>query len=146
MESSVPSHAEKDTAKIAQDLAKRLPEQEIIFLNGDLGAGKTVFARALIRALCDAPNMEVISPTFTLVQSYETPKTTIHHYDLYRIEDPEEIFELGWEDSMASGITIIEWPERLGPYTPASYLDITITNVENEKDHRTITIHPHCPK
>lgn len=135
---------EDETIKAAQGLAKGLKPQDIILLSGTLGAGKTVFARALIRELCEQPNLEVISPTFTLVQTYDAPPeskiTQIHHYDFYRLEDPDEIFELGWEDSLADGITIAEWPERLGPYKPASYLDISILTRENQSDQREIQI------
>ena len=134
------SNCESDTIKAAQDLAKNLMPNEIIFLNGTLGMGKTVFARALIRALCKDDTLEVISPTFTLVQTYDADLAPISHYDLYRIEDPDEIFELGWEDSLADGITIVEWPQRLGPYVPTSYLDISITNANNQSDQRQIQI------
>ena len=131
------SQSEADTIKAAKDLSKTLQSPDIILLNGNLGMGKTVFARALIRALCDNPDLEVVSPTFTLLQTYESPNFDIHHYDLYRIEDPDEILELGWEDSLHDGITIVEWPERLGAYKPSQYLDITISNSDN---HRKILI------
>ena len=134
------SHCEADTEKAAQDLAPTLKSPQIIFLNGNLGMGKTVFARALIRALCNEPTLEVVSPTFTLVQTYESDATPIFHYDLYRIEDPDEILNLGWEDSIIEGITIIEWPERLGAYKPPRYLDITLTNSDNSDTHREILI------
>ena len=133
---------EEETAKAAQTLAKDLKEGNIILLNGTLGAGKTVFARALIRALCKNDSLEVLSPTFTLVQTYESEQAEIHHYDLYRLEDPEEILQIGWEDSLAQAITIVEWPERLGPHKPIEALDITITIDENT-NNRTITINRH---
>jgi len=134
------SKSEAETAKAAQDLATTLKSPQIIFLNGTLGMGKTVFARALIRALSNEPNLEVVSPTFTLLQTYETDNAPIYHYDLYRIEDPDEILELGWEESISAGITIVEWPERLGAYKPAQYLDITLSNSDNDPDHREIHI------
>ena len=134
------SKSEEETAQAAQSLAKEIKAPQIILLNGNLGMGKTVFARALIRALCDNPELEVISPTFTLVQTYETDATIINHYDLYRIEDPEEILELGWEEEIHDSITIVEWPERLGPYKPSQYLDITLSNSDNSNNHREILI------
>lgn len=134
------SKSEKDTIEAAVDLAKTLNPPQIILLSGNLGMGKTVFARALIRTLTKEANLEVVSPTFTLVQTYETPDFPIFHYDLYRIEDPGEIPELGWEDSIHEGITLVEWPERLGAYKPSEYLDITISNSDNSKDHREILI------
>jgi len=132
--------SESDTEKAAQELAKDIATPNIIFLNGTLGMGKTVFARALIRALCNQPNLEVVSPTFTIVQTYEAPDFNINHYDLYRIENPDEIQELGWEDAIYDGITIVEWPERLGAYKPSQYLDITLSNSDNNPNHREILI------
>ncbi len=134
------SQSEKDTIQIAADLASTLQSSDIILLHGNLGMGKTVFARALIRTLTKQPDLEVCSPTFTLVQTYETQDCPIFHYDLYRIEDPDEILELGWEESLYNGITIVEWPERLGGYKPSQYLDITISNGDNASNHREILI------
>ena len=134
------SQSEEETAKAAQGLAATLASPQIILLNGNLGMGKTVFARALIRALTGNSDLEVVSPTFTLLQTYETKDMPIYHYDLYRIEEPDEILELGWEETITEGITIVEWPERLGAYKPAQYLDITISNSDNNPDHREILI------
>ncbi len=128
------SQCEQDTITIAQKLAHTLNKNEIILLTGTLGAGKSVFARALIRALTGNPDIDVPSPTFTLVQNYEAKNgTPIDHYDLYRLEDPEEIYELGWEDSISEGITIVEWPERLGNLTPPNALKISIEIDNNEE-------------
>jgi tRNA threonylcarbamoyladenosine biosynthesis protein TsaE len=134
------SKSPDDTARAARDLAAKLESRSVIFLYGTLGMGKTVFARALIRALSNDETLEVPSPTFTLVQTYDTDKATLFHFDLYRLEDAEEIFELGWEDALAEGITIVEWPERLGPYIPARRLDITFSAVENDTNARQILI------
>jgi len=137
---TITSNSEANTIKAAQDLATTLKKPTILCLYGDLGMGKSVFARALIRALCNDETLEVPSPTFTLVQTYEDCEIPIHHYDLYRIKKPEEIFELGWEESCANAITIVEWPERLGAYKPLETLDITITKSENSNNHREIQI------
>lgn len=137
---SVISHSEDETVSCAQDLAKTLSPGRCVFLRGDLGAGKTVFARALIRALTQAPELEVPSPTFTLVQTYETDSGPIWHFDLYRIKDPEEIYELGWEEAIHNAITIIEWPERLEHLMPGRYIDIHIENSNDGENARIITI------
>lgn len=131
---------EEETAKIAADLAPSLKSGDIVLLHGTLGMGKTVFARALIRALTGNAEEDVPSPTFTLVQTYDAPAGPIYHYDLYRIEDPDEIPELGWEDALADGIIIVEWPERLGPYKPAQTLDISLSSVDNNPSARQIQI------
>ena len=137
---SIHSKSESDTIKAAQTFAKRITEPKIILLNGNLGTGKTVFARSFIRTLCNDQTIEVVSPTFTLLQSYDSDIAPIYHYDLYRIEDPDEILELDWEDATYNAITLIEWPERLGPYKPKSYLDITLSNVDNSENQRMIQI------
>ncbi len=101
---------------------------DVITLTGPLGAGKSVLARAFVRALT-APDEEVPSPTFTLVQTYEPADPDaplLWHFDLYRLEDPEEAVALDIEDAFADGISLIEWPDRLGPWLPASRLDVTL--------------------
>lgn len=118
------SESEKETSEIAAQFAPRLRGGDVLCLHGTLGIGKSVFARALIRALARDPLLEVPSPTFTLVQLYDTKDATVFHFDLYRIEDPEEIFELGWEEACAEGIVIVEWPERLGPHLPVPRIDV----------------------
>ena len=126
-----PSIALKDetaTAALARRLAPHLKPGDVVALTGDLGAGKTNFARALIRALSGSEGSarEVPSPTFTLVQAYETPAGPIHHFDLYRIQSPDELTEIGWDEALADGIVLIEWPERAGTFLPADRLNITL--------------------
>ena len=140
------THSEKETAQIAENLAPSLKSGDIILLHGTLGMGKSVFARALIRKLTGQADLDVPSPTFTLVQLYESRSFPIHHYDLYRIEEPEEILQLGWEDSLAEGIVIVEWPERLGPYKPTARLDITLSAIDNDDNAQyvnLVSISPH---
>lgn len=101
------------TEALAKDLAPLLKPQDVILLSGDLGVGKTAFSRALIRALT-SPHEEVPSPTFTLVQLYPTHKDeTIWHFDLYRVKEADEVWELGIEEAFSQAISLIEWPERL---------------------------------
>jgi tRNA threonylcarbamoyl adenosine modification protein YjeE len=121
MEKIITSAGETDTEAAARQLAATLKTGDTVLLQGDLGAGKTVFARALVRALAGDSALDVPSPTFTLVQTYDTPRGTIWHFDLYRLEDPDEIHELGWEEALAGGIVIAEWPERLGGRKPDGY-------------------------
>ncbi len=106
----------------------------IIALRGDLGAGKTSFARSFISAAMGRPE-EVPSPTFTLLQVYETPQEfnggDIYHFDLYRLENPDDSLELGIEDAFSEGICLIEWPDRLGSWLPKYHLDLTLTHTDN---------------
>lgn len=132
--------SENETAQLAADLAPSLQKGDVVLLHGTLGTGKTVFARSLIRTLTDSADLEVPSPTFTLVQTYNADPAPIYHFDLYRLESPDEIFELGWEEALAEGIVIVEWPERLGPYKPRAPLDISISAVENNDNARQILI------
>jgi tRNA threonylcarbamoyladenosine biosynthesis protein TsaE len=120
---------EAATAALARRLAPHLHPRDVVALNGDLGSGKTSFARALIRALSgrEGSQREVPSPTFTLVQSYGTPAGTIHHFDLYRIQSPDELTEIGWDEALADGIVLVEWPERAGTLLPADRLDVTLS-------------------
>jgi|SRR5271165_4663944 len=114
---------EAATATLAARIAAVARPADVIALKGELGAGKTVFARAFIRAL-GGPD-EVPSPTFTLVQIYDVDTTVIWHFDLYRLHAPEDAWELGIEDAFTAGISLIEWPERLGPLLPDRRLEIT---------------------
>ncbi len=118
------------TERLGRALAAILRPGDVVALYGDLGAGKTALARALIRALPGpegAAEEEVPSPTFTLVQIYERDPAPVWHFDLYRIEDPAEVHELGLSEALAEGITLIEWPERLGSLLPAGALSVTLS-------------------
>jgi tRNA threonylcarbamoyladenosine biosynthesis protein TsaE len=108
----------------------------VIGLAGPLGSGKTSFARAFIRAR-GSGNEEVPSPTFTLVEIYAPAgKPPVWHFDLYRLAGPEDAYELGIEEAFATAISLIEWPERLGPLLPAEHLMITLTPGEEETVRR----------
>lgn len=111
------SLSEAETIRIADEFSVSLEAGDVVLLDGDLGAGKSVFARAVVRALTGDGTLEVPSPTFTLVQTYDTPRGEVYHFDLYRLKDPDEIFELGWEEAL-TGISLVEWPDRLGGYRP----------------------------
>lgn len=136
----VVTRSESETAALAAEIARDLSSGDVLFLRGNLGAGKSVFARALVRALCGDNGLEVPSPTFTLVQTYETDKGPLWHFDLYRLKDPDEIYETGWEEALTEGIVVVEWPERLGGLAPRSYTDISITTIP---DGRSIEVTRH---
>ena len=113
---------EAATAALAARISALAEIGDVIALKGDLGSGKTSFARSFIRARGGAE--EVPSPTFTLVQIYEFGRAAIWHFDLYRLKSPEEAWELGIEDAFSEAISLIEWPERLGPLLPRRRLEI----------------------
>ncbi len=114
-------------------------------LSGALGSGKTTFARAFVRARLERGDEEVPSPTFTLVQSYAHAGGTIWHFDLYRLRAPAEAYELGIEDAFADGISLIEWPERLGPAAPPDWLEIRLAS-GGAAEARRVTITAHGPR
>jgi tRNA threonylcarbamoyladenosine biosynthesis protein TsaE len=128
---------ESATQKLGTALAEALRPHDLVALEGGLGAGKTTLARAILRAASGEPALTVPSPTFTLVEVYDTPKGTFWHFDLYRLEAPEQVFELGWEEALADGIVLIEWPERLGTLLPTPALTVTLT-VKDEKRHAVL--------
>jgi tRNA threonylcarbamoyladenosine biosynthesis protein TsaE len=119
--------APEATEALGGALAPLLRVRDVIALHGDLGAGKTTLARGLIRALMGEPQLAVPSPTFTLVEIYDTPRGALWHFDLYRLNNPDEAWELGIEQAFAEAISLIEWPERLGALLPAARLDLELT-------------------
>jgi hypothetical protein len=118
---------EAATYRLAVDIANSLRGGELVTLSGDLGAGKTTFVRALIRYLADDPDIEVPSPTFTLVQSYELPAFTVVHADLFRLSGAAELGELGLDDLPENAVVLLEWPDRAGAWLPPDRLDVALT-------------------
>lgn len=116
---------ETETICLGQKLAHLAQKGDVFALYGTLGMGKSVLARAFVQELTHAE--EVPSPTFTLVQSYEAPEFEIYHFDLYRLKNPDEIFEIGVEEAIYEGVSLIEWPERMLPYLPRHIFKIEIT-------------------
>jgi tRNA threonylcarbamoyl adenosine modification protein YjeE len=118
---------EEATRALMVDIAAALMPGDLITLSGDLGAGKTTFARALIRHLAGDQSVEVPSPTFTLMQAYELPRFSLLHADLYRLSGPSELAELGFDDTPERSVTLLEWPDRAAGFLPADRLDIALT-------------------
>jgi tRNA threonylcarbamoyladenosine biosynthesis protein TsaE len=116
----------EDTARVAEMLGRDLVPGDTLLLNGPVGAGKTHFARCLIQSLLSTPE-DVPSPTFTLVQTYETVRGPLWHADLYRIGSVFEIEELGLAEAFDDAICLVEWPDRLGELEPAGALTLWFT-------------------
>ena len=112
--------------RLAELVALKLGAGDAVLLIGDLGAGKTTFARGLVRALLADPAAEVPSPTFPIVQPYVTPRLAVAHFDLYRLGGPEDLDEVGFDEALATGAVLVEWPERAPSAMPADRLEVTI--------------------
>ena len=126
MQVTMGSASARQTQKIASVLAGWCVAGDCLMLEGDLGAGKTTFARGFVGALCDVED-EVVSPTFTLAQTYPARSGgTVWHFDLYRLKSPVELDEIGLEDALASGISLIEWPDLARGRLPAGALTVQI--------------------
>lgn len=113
------------TVRIAAGVAALAHAGDAILLEGPLGAGKTEFARAFLRSASGDPALEVPSPTFTLVQTYETRLGPVHHFDLWRLDGPGALGELGWDEAR-DDIVLVEWPDRLGALRPDTALTVAL--------------------
>ena len=128
------------TARLGHFICGELNAGDVVALDGPLGAGKSVLARAIIRHLCPQED-DIPSPTFTLVQSYEPASgPSLMHFDLYRLEVPEDALELGIEDAFIDSICLIEWAQRLGPYLPRTALNVTLAPVVDDPEARIVTL------
>ena len=132
MKKTLLSNGPLETKTLATEIKEYLQNGDVILLKGEIGAGKSHFARSLIQASMDKVE-EVPSPTFTLVQTYDTKIGSIWHADLYRLNDQSEIFELGLIDAFGKEIVLVEWPDRLGHLEPQDALKIEIVILENDK-------------
>src|SRR5947207_14833624 len=126
------------------DVAAVLGPGDLVTLSGDLGAGKTTFARAMIRHFAGDETLEVPSPTFTLMQIYNLPRFPVVHIDLYRLSGPAELTELGFDDLPEGAVVLLEWPDRAAGMLPPDRLDVTLTlapKLKLEFRHARVTGH-----
>jgi tRNA threonylcarbamoyladenosine biosynthesis protein TsaE len=132
---NIVTRSERSTLAFARKLARSFKGREVVFLEGELGAGKTVFAKGLASGLGMKDTRRVCSPTFTIMNVYGA-KFPIFHFDLYRLEQAADVLDLGWEDYLEKGIVIVEWAERVAFDYPA----IRVTIVKGRGDERRITV------
>lgn len=131
---SVVSDEESQTLEFGKKLGRLLQHPTLILLQGDLGTGKTVFARGIARGLGVDPDTPITSPTFTLMNHYQA-RLNLYHFDLYRLSDPDELIELGFDDyAFGSGVALIEWPEKLNdPETPGLWVNLKRIDAEQRE-------------
>ncbi|TMV07221.1 tRNA (adenosine(37)-N6)-threonylcarbamoyltransferase complex ATPase subunit type 1 TsaE [Ruegeria sediminis] len=134
-----------ETAEIAARIGAVLKPGDCLLLRGEIGSGKTHFARSLIQSQMTEPE-DVPSPTFTLVQVYDTAKGEIWHSDLYRLSAVEELEELGLSDAFETAICLVEWPDKLGPLAPAAALTLNFATDPDHEETRHLTIAGPDPK
>ena len=126
------SKGESETENFAEGLAKKLGNDRTYLLIGDLGAGKTAFTRGLVRGY--GSKMRVSSPTFTLVHEYDGD-VKVYHFDLYRLNDPEELYDIGFSDSFSPGtVRVIEWPDNFYSEMPEDSVKVSITRGESDNE------------
>ena len=140
------TNSEAQTHQLAAELSNYASVGDFFGLTGDLGAGKSVFARAFLHALAGNQHLEVPSPTFTLVQTYEDLRLKASHFDLYRIADRAEVDELGLDDALIDGIALVEWPDRIAEHQFADRLMISIDDVSPDTRKFTLKGHGLCNK
>ncbi len=119
------------TEALGRRIAAALRPGDAVLLDGPLGAGKSALARALIRAAVGDPALEVPSPSYTLVQAYDTSMGPLHHFDLWRLDGPGGVMELGWDEA-TEGVVVVEWADRLGAMRPANALSIRLSLADDD--------------
>lgn len=137
---TIESFCAKDTFEFGKIMGGKAAPGMVICLSGDLGTGKTVFSKGLAKGLgIEEP---VVSPTFTIVQEYKEGRIPLYHFDTYRIADPEEMYEIGFDDYLyGEGVCLIEWAENVKELLPETVYKVTIEKVpENGTDYRRITL------
>lgn len=127
------SNSVENTNKIAEEFARTIEPGQIVLLVGDLGAGKTAFVKGVVKALHGDPD-QVTSPTFTIVNEYSLDDFPIYHFDLYRLENPNELYNIGFEEYFyGSGVCFIEWPERASDFFDDNTIVVNIKKLGDNK-------------
>ena len=136
------SYTPKDTFRIAYEMGRQIKPGEVVCLNGDLGTGKTLFSQGFAKGLGIEDGVN--SPTFTIVQQYDEGRIPLYHFDVYRIEDSEEMDEIGFADMIyGDGVCLIEWAERINDILPERYISVTIgKDLKKGFDYRRIVVEP----
>ena len=132
------SHSTRETEQIAKEFANTLEKSDFVALFGDLGVGKTAFVRGLAQTIC--PGASVKSPTYTIVNEYKKDGKCLFHFDVYRIEDDDDLYSMGFYDYLKKGICVCEWSENIPWAIPRDAYRITIERIEESIEHRRITI------
>ena len=132
------TYSEEETKNVAKQIAEKIETSGIIILNGELGAGKTKFTEGFLSYF--GLENEISSPTFNIVNEYKNEKTTIYHFDVYRLSEIDEFYAIGGEEYFSKGICIIEWGEIIEEALPKHYTKITIKKDENDLEKRILCI------
>ena len=132
------SKSELDTKRFAKNFAAKLKQNDVIVLTGELGSGKTKFVEGFLEYF--GLENEISSPTFTIVNEYKKDEINIYHFDVYRLEDSSEFYEIGGEEYFSSGICLIEWGEIIKDALPKNYIHITFEKDDNNEDLRILNI------
>ena len=132
------SKSEQDTINFATNYAKNLKPGNIIVLTGELGSGKTKFVQGILKYF--GLENEISSPTFTIVNEYTSSNVNIYHFDVYRLEDPDEFYAIGGEEYFEKGICLIEWGERIKDILPKPYTEIVFEKDLDNPDYRKLTL------
>lgn len=132
------TNSEQETKDVAKKLAEKIGDKAVIVLSGELGAGKTKFTEGFLSYF--GLEKEISSPTFTIVNEYKNEKTTVYHFDVYRLSDIEEFYAIGGEEYFSKGICIIEWGEMIEETLPKESIHVYIEKDKQELDQRKITI------
>ena len=132
------SKSENDTLSFAKKFASKLNKKDVIVLSGDLGSGKTKFTEGILSFF--GLENEISSPTFTIVNEYQTPKFPIYHFDVYRLADTSEFYEIGGDEYFDNGVCLIEWGELINEALPKKYIHISFQKSDSDENSRIINV------